>query len=206
MNDSYWTDKRKAYEKSEGFMPSIFAEFAITYFSERGSILELGAGRGQDSMYFAGRGYRVESTDLVLDDAGREFPEFVSRKTVDIRQTLPYEDEAFDAVYAHLALHYFDSDTTSRVFDEAHRVLKPGGVFAFLVNSINDPEYETGEKIEENYFETDGTRKRYFSQKAAAEFGSQFEILVCDEEGETYKDSAKGVHHLVRFVGVKPAE
>lgn len=203
MNDSYWTDKRKAYEKSEGLAPSIFAEFAIAYFPERGAILELGAGRGQDSIYFAEQSYRVESTDLVLDDVEREFPELVSRKTVDMRQPFPYEDETFDVVYAHLALHYFDHATTQRIFDEVYRVLKPSGIFAFLVNSINDPEYNTGEKIEEDYFETDGTRKRYFSQKTAAEFGTRCEILVCDEEGATYKDQAKGVHNLVRFIGKK---
>ena len=201
MVDSYWTDKRKVYEEAEGFTPSIFAEFAVAYFPESGSILELGAGRGQDSKYFAEQGYRVESTDLVIDDEDREFPKLVSRKTVDLRQPLPYEDEAFDVVYAHLALHYFDSKITTGIFEEVMRVLKPGGIFALLVNSVNDPEYGTGSKLEENYFETDGTKKRYFSQKTAAEFGVKFEILVCDEEGETYKDQAKGVHNLVRFVG-----
>lgn len=202
--DNYWADKRKAYEKSEGFKPSIFVEFAVTYFPEgETSILELGAGRGQDSLYFAEQGYQVESTDLVIDDDGREFSELVSRRAVDIRQILPYKDGSFDVVYAHLALHYFDTPTTIRIFDEIYRVLKPGGVFAFLVNSINDPEYETGGKIEENYFETDGTKKRYFSEKTAREFGSKFDIVLCDEEGETYKDSAKGIHNLVRFIGKK---
>ena len=202
MSD-YWINKRKAYEKTEGFAQSIFAEFAVTHFPEQGSILELGAGRGQDSMYFAGQGFRVESTDLVIDDDDREFPELVLRKMVNLQQPLPYQDEAFDVVYAHLALHYFDSDATARIFDEVNRVLKPGGLFAFLVNSINDPEYNTGNKIEEDYFETDGTKKRYFSEKTAREFGSKFDIVVCDEEGETYKDQAKGVHNLVRFIGRK---
>lgn len=199
----YWIDKRKAYEKVEGFAPSIFAEFVITYFPQSGSILELGAGRGQDSLYFADREYQVESTDLVIDDADRKFSELVSRKTVDIQQPLPYENETFDIVYAHLALHYFDSKTTIEIFNEVIRVLKPGGVFAFLVNSVNDPEYDTGKKIEDNYFETDGTKKRYFSEESAREFGSRFDIILCDEQGETYKDQAKGVHNLVRFIGKK---
>lgn len=201
----YWTDKRKSYEESEGFAPSIFAEFAITHFPESGNILELGAGRGQDSLYFSSYDYSVESTDLIIDDeeSDRVFPDSVARKTVDLSQPLPYEDSSYDGVYAHLALHYFDSATTAQIFNEVLRVLKPGGVFAFLVNSVNDPEYKTGTEIEQDYFETDGTMKRYFSEKTAREFGVKFEIVLCDEEGETYKDSAKGVHNLVRFIGNK---
>ena len=197
----YWDDKRKTYEQSDwSKRPSIFAEFAGTYFPENSEILELGAGLGQDSIYFAEKGHQVESTDLVVD-LSQTFPNGVVRKQLDMNQPLPYAAESVDVVYAHLALHYFDSKTTARIFDEIYRVLKPGGVIAFLVNSVNDPEYNTGNKIEDDYFETDGTKKRYFTRKTAAEFGAKFNILVCDEEGETYKDNAKGVHGLVRFIG-----
>jgi len=30
-----------------------------------------------------------------------------------------------------------------------------------------------------------------------------FEIILLDNYGETYKDSAKGIHNLIRFVGRK---
>jgi SAM-dependent methyltransferase len=127
----------------------------------------------------------------------------VEFEELDLRKPFRYEDGTFDIVYSHLALHYFSAEETVRAFDEIYRVLKPGGVLAFLVNSVNDPEYNTGIKLEDDYFETEGTQKRYFSKKTARQFAKKFEIILCDEEGESYKDAAKGVHGLVRFVGVK---
>ena len=73
-----------------------------------------------------------------------------------------------------------------------------------MANSIDDPEYNTGTKIEEYYFDTEGTKKRYFNVVTAREFTKNFETIICDNNGETYKDRVKGVQNLVRFIGVKP--
>lgn len=128
----------------------------------------------------------------------------ITLKKVDLRDELPFDSESFDVVYAHLSLHYFDKETTVRLFGEIQRVLKKGGVFAFFVNSINDPEYKTGKELEPDYFQIDKTAKRYFSEKTVREFAQWFDVNLLDELGETYKDSAKGVHNLVRFIGTKP--
>lgn len=199
----YWEEKREKYQASDwSKQPSLFAKSIADRLPASGKLLDLGAGLGQDSVFFAERGYDVVSTDLVLN-SGFSFPPAVEREFVDLRGSLPFDSEDFKVVYAHLALHYFDHETTKRLFAEISRVLKPGGYFAFLVNSVNDPEYGTGNKIEDDYFETDGTQKRYFSADSARKFADAFDVVLCDEKGETYKDNAKGVHDLVRFVGRK---
>lgn len=174
-------------------------------------ILELGAGQGQDSRFFARNGYEVVSTDnesSALELCKSKLTEdIVSRITfekLDTSQPLPYDSLSFDVVYAHLSLHYFDYETTWSIVKEIGRVLKPGGILAFLVNSTNDPEYATGQKLEEDYYQISDNRKRYFNVDSAREFVKYFDINLLDNLGETYKDSDKGIHNLIRFIGKKP--
>lgn len=205
-----WQDIHQNYKQQDWIdKPSIFAEQTIEYFPKTGKVLELGAGQAQDGCYFAQQGYDVISTDLeasALELAKQKACDKAVElhvQKVDLREQLPFEDESFDVVYAHLSLHYFDSETTTRLFGEIYRVLKSGGTFAFFVNSVNDPEYGTGEQLEPDYFQIDKTAKRYFSEKTAKSFAYRFEVELVDEQGETYKDRAKGVHNLVRFIGKK---
>lgn len=211
MSNDVWSDLHKRYKEQDWIhKPSIFAEQAISYFPKKGKVLELGAGQAQDSCFFASKGYGVVATDIentALELAKQKAAEKslqVELKQVDLRQELPFDNESFDVVYAHLSLHYFDKETTLRLFGEIQRILRRGGVFAFLVNSVNDPEYKTGKELEPDYFQIDKTAKRYFSEKSAREFAQWFEVNLLDELGETYKDSAKGVHNLVRCIGKKP--
>ncbi|HMI09521.1 MAG TPA: methyltransferase domain-containing protein [Candidatus Saccharimonadales bacterium] len=213
MNNNVWSDLHNNYKTKDWIdKPSIFAETAIAYFPAKGNILDLGAGLGQDSRFFAENGYNVTSTDLKEETLKERFailPEEVKQRTtiqrVDLREELQFEDASFDVVYAHLSLHYFDYETTVRLIGEIQRVLKPGGVFAFFANSVHDPEYNTGEKLEDDYFQIDKTAKRYFSVETARAFTRYFDVNLLDDLGETYKDQAIGVHNLVRFIGKRRA-
>jgi len=210
MND-VWSDLHKNYkDRSWIDIPSIFAEQAVEYFPGRGKLLELGAGQAQDSRFFATKGYDVTATDI--EDSALEIARTkasdsslqLELKKVDLRDALPFKDESFSVVYAHLSLHYFDRKTTLALMQEIQRVLKPGGILAFLVNSVNDPEYKSGEQLEPDYFQIGKASKRFFSTETTGEFTEGFEIKLLDELGETYKDRDKGVHNLVRFIGSKP--
>jgi len=61
-----------------------------------------------------------------------------------------------------------------------------------------------GKQIEPDFFQIDQLTKRYFSIASARTYGKYFEINLLDNFGETYKDAAKGVHNLIRFIGSKP--
>jgi SAM-dependent methyltransferase len=213
MNNTVWQNLHKDYKDRDWIhKPSLFAETAITYFPVDGKVLDLGAGLGQDSRFFAEHGYEVVSTDLQIESLTEQFaalPDEIKQRvkvqTVDLREELPFDDASFDVIYAHLSLHYFDYETTVRLFGEIQRVLKPGGVLAFFTDSVNDPEYNTGTKLEDDYFQIDQTAKRYFSVETARAFTRYFYVSLLDNHGETYKDSAKGVYNLIRFIGTKRA-
>ena len=203
-NDNYWAKLHELYSGKDWITkPNMFAKVVRDFLPEHGIVLDLGAGLGQDSAYFAELGYKVIATDLNTDKLASLAEEKFITQAVDLRESLPFADEAFDVVYAHLSLHYFDKATTEAIFKEIYRVLKPGGVLAFFTNSTDDPEYNTGKEIEADYFEVDGTPKRYLNVKTAKQFAHAFKSLLADNKGETYKDAEKGIHNLIRFIGKK---
>lgn len=204
MTDQHWAKLHENYsEKDWALMPSLFAQTVKDYLPKNGRLLELGAGIGQDSTYFSSLGYEVIATDLRVDQLRKNSEGKFSVKALDLRQLLPFQDASFDVVYAHLSLHYFDEQTTRTIFSEIYRILKPAGILAFFTNSTDDPQYGTGQQIEPDYFETAGTTKRFFNVSTAKQFAHEFIPLLTDNNGETYKDSAMGVHNLIRFIGTK---
>ncbi|HSW81752.1 MAG TPA: class I SAM-dependent methyltransferase [Candidatus Saccharimonas sp.] len=211
MSNTAWQNLHDRYKGQDWIdKPSLFAETAIKYFPTVGTVLDLGAGLGQDTRYFAEHGYKVVSTDLeetALEQSQSKLTDQLKQKVtlqkVDLREELPFNNATFDVVYVHLSLHYFDYETKVRLIDEIQRVLKPGGTFAFFANSVHDPQYNTGHKIEDDYFQIGDKAKRYFSVNTARAFTKHFDVSLLDDHGETYKDSAIGVHKLIRFIGTK---
>ena len=203
----HWQSKLRRYTTEEwAEKPSLFAEFAVTYFPASGNLLELGTGSGQDSIWFASKGYKVTQTD-VIDDVFEDIKKRAAKnkvqleqKVLDLWQPLEFAENSFDVVYAQLSLHYFDAKRTSELFKEINHVLKPGGTFALMLNSKDDPEYGAGEEIEPGYFQVEKLRKRYFNVEDARKYLNDFEIVVLNNEGQTYKDLAKGVRNQIQAI------
>lgn len=206
-----WDAQHEQYAQKDWInKPSIFAEWVMQYFPPHGTLLDLGGGQGQDAQYFLEKGYSVSLVDFAENALSKakermllSYSEKLSIKHHDMIEPLPFQKEKFDIVYSHLALHYFTKEKTHEIFREIHRVLKLGGIVALLVNSVADPECKTGEKIEEDFFKINNIAKRYFSIESIQSFLFQFQTLIADANGETYKDREIGVHNLIRFVGKK---
>jgi SAM-dependent methyltransferase len=206
-----WSGLHEIYKKEDWInKPSLFAQEVLEYLPKTGSLLELGAGQGQDSRYFAEQGYQVLSTDISQEglrlSQEKTAPDLLSKmkfQQVDLSNSLPFEKGSFDIVYAHLSLHYFTKERTLQLFSEINEVLKPNGMISALFNTVEDPEYQSGTFIEEDYFDVKGVAKRYFSVENTKPFISKFETVLLDKQGSTYKDRAKNIHHLIRFIGKK---
>ena len=207
--DDQWNKLHDHYSKQDWIKkPNIFAEEVLEYFPKEGYILCLGDGQGEDGRFFASKGYQVLSTDIsdsALEINAQEIEEQglknISTEKLDLTTDFPYEEATFDVVYAHLSLHYFSEEVTKQIVNEIKRVLKKGGILAVFVNSINDPEFNTGKRIEQELFEIEGMTKRFFSKYSMDYFAQDFQVMLLDDKGRTYKDATKGVHNLVRFIG-----
>lgn len=213
MSDiNYWNTAHDKYTKTDWInKPTLFAQSILKYLPKTGNFLDLGAGQGQDSRFFAENGYSITSTDFStkalkynLDKLPLGLKNKVTLQQLDLSRLFPFKNNSFDVVYSHLAIHYFDDEITTQIFSEIYRVLKPGGIVALLVNSTNDPEFNTGQKIENLYFKMPyGIRKRFFDQNYLKQKSSQFKTLLLDNNGETYKDRRIGVTNLLRYIGQK---
>jgi SAM-dependent methyltransferase len=133
-----------------------------------GRVLELGCGLGYDTRWLVQAGGQVTALDgsaVALDRlaAALPGPHYVHHR---LPAPLPFPDAVFDAVAAGLSLHYFSWDDTVSIINEVHRVLRPGGLFVFVVNASGDAEfgYGRGVEIEPGLFTFDGRRKRFFDE------------------------------------------
>lgn len=184
--------------------PSPFARLVNGYIKPDSKILELGAGAGQDGLWFETQGHQV----TISDGDTVAFDEITSRsinKTIpikiDLNEPFPLEDGQFDVVYAQLVLHYFDDDTMRKIFNEIKRVLKPNGIIACMVNSINDPEYDSGREDNSGLIDVNGLIKRYFSVETFSPFLEDYESLLFDNNGRTPKDDEVNTSGMVQFIG-----
>jgi SAM-dependent methyltransferase len=90
-------------------------------------LLEVGAGSGQDSAYFAGLGLDVVATDLSPEMVARCRAKGLDARVVDVLG-LSFLDGSFDVVYTvNCLLHVPDTDLPAALA-VLHRVLAPGGL------------------------------------------------------------------------------
>jgi SAM-dependent methyltransferase len=105
------------------------------------TILELGCGTGNDAARLAGEGYSVTAIDVSGEAIGQARAKFgpVARFMVaDMTRRLPFPAGGFDAVMSNVAMHMFPDGVTRAVFAEVGRLVRPGGVFLFHVNALED--------------------------------------------------------------------
>lgn len=104
--------------------------------------LEVGAGRGTMSMYFADNGFESHCVDLSQEACEVAVEQFsrhnlwLSYSLCDAKSTT-YKDEIFDVVFSYGLLEHFDDENIEAVIAEQCRVLKPGGCWIAYV-----PRYE----------------------------------------------------------------
>ncbi|WP_245599949.1 class I SAM-dependent methyltransferase [Paenibacillus harenae] len=92
------------------------------------SLLEIGAGTGRDSLFFAQNGLQVVATDFSEEMVGRCRDKGLDAQSMDF-YALEFANSTFDAVFAlNCLLHVPKADLTV-VLEGIRRVLKPGGLF-----------------------------------------------------------------------------
>ncbi len=96
-------------------------------------VLDLCCGAGQTTEILAQYSDRVTGLDaspVALTRAERNVPN--AKYIEGLAQNMPLESERFDLVHSSVALHEMNPDELQQIFQEVYRVLKPGGVFAFI--------------------------------------------------------------------------
>jgi len=155
-----------------GKYPSAFSAQCLPLIAPASRILELGCGGGADAQAFARAGHTVTATDFVpaVIAANRKRLGYLPNLTfhsMRIDEPYPFAAASFDAVYAHLMLHYFTDDMTTAILAEIRRVLTPGGLLMFACKSPADLAYGKGVHIERDMFDFHGRVRHFFREDYA---------------------------------------
>lgn len=157
----------------------------------KGIILDIGCGLGNNTKYLKD----LKKNVIAIDNSVYAL-EVVKQKTNakilfhDITQKFPYNDESIDLIIADLSLHYFDNQETIKIIKELKRILKKDHSMLIRVNSIYDTEHgaQQGVKIEENYYLTQGYKKRFFTEQDIKKYFKEFKTIEINlEEMKRYK-------------------
>jgi ubiquinone/menaquinone biosynthesis C-methylase UbiE len=152
------------------------------------TLLDLGCGIGRDAKYFARKGLRVTAVDF--SDAGlSQIPRNINNLTI-INQkidNLKFKPNSFDIIYAHLSLHYFDDQTTDKIFDKLYSILKKNGLIFIKCKSVADDFYGKGKKITPNIYCLKNHIRHFFTKKYLADKLSKFTITKIRKTSSVYK-------------------
>ena len=180
-----------------GIEPSVAAIKSLKLFKEKKikNIVELGAGLGRDTIFFAQNSIHVNVLDYsptAIKTIKKKVQkinllDLVSTKVYDVREKLPFEDNSIEACYSHMlycmALSNFDLKNLN---NEVHRILKPKGINIYTVRHIEDGDYRNGIYRGEDLYENDGFIVNFFSKSKIKKLSEGFKVLDLEyfEEGK----------------------
>lgn len=158
-------------------------------------LLELGSGQGRDALFFAQEGLVVTAADFapvaLATIAEKARTAGVLDRIVvvecDVRQTLPFPDQSFDACYSHMLFCMaLGEPQLHSLAAEVWRTLRPGGLCIYTARTSLDPDYGRGISLGGDLYELDGFVVHFFPQDlveriAAGSSGISFELVDVEE-------------------------
>ena len=175
QQSQYWESNFSCKPEMFGLEPSKPAINALKIFknNKTNKIVELGAGLGRDSIYFAKNSIHVEALDysqsgiknINQKTIKNNLSNLIKTKFFDVRKKLPFKNNSIEGVYSHMlycmALTTSDLESLNK---EIHRILKPGGINIYTVRHTNDGDYKKGIHRGEDMYENDGFIVHFFSK------------------------------------------
>ena len=180
-----------------GLEPSIAAKQSLELFKEKNikNIIELGAGLGRDTIFFAQNSIKVKALDyspsaikIINERASKKgLLNYVSTKVFDIRKKLPLKDNSVEVCFSHmLYCMALSTEEIKNLNNEICRVLQPNGINIYTVRHIKDGDYKNGMHIGENLYENDGFIVHFFSEEKIKDLLEGLNIIEIEkfEEGK----------------------
>jgi len=134
--DSHAQETTASYEKVE-FSRRV-DRFAQA-LGPSGRVLDLGCGSGRDAARLLSGGYDVVAADgseAMLAQATALHPELAGRTArVVLPGPLPFDRDAFDGVTSWAVIMHVAASELPHVFAELARVVRPGGILGYSVNT-----------------------------------------------------------------------
>ena len=196
QQSQYWEKNFLSKTEMFGLEPSKAAINTLKTFKEKNikKIVELGAGLGRDTLFFAKKSIHVSALDYsstaikIINKKTEEnkLSNLISAKIFDVRKKLPFENNSIEACFSHM-LYCMALSTTELKYlnSEICRILKPGGINIYTVRHTGDGDYKNGIHIGEDLYENDGFIVHFFSEKKVRQLSNEFNVINIErfEEG-----------------------
>jgi len=196
QQSQHWEKNFSSKPEMFGLEPSLPAKKALKLFEQNkiNKIVELGAGLGRDTIFFANNSIHVTALDYSQSGiktinkkaTNQNLTDFISSKFFDVRKKLPFEDSSIDACFSHmLYCMALTSAELENLNNEIYRILKPKGINIYTVRNTNDGDYKNGIHIGEDLYENDGFIVHFFSEEKIKNLLRGFNNILIDkfEEG-----------------------
>ena len=196
QQSQHWESSFSSKPEMFGLDPSKAAINTLKNFKEKNikKIIELGAGLGRDTIFFAKNSIHVSALDYsstaikIINKkiSEKKLSKFVSTKIFDVRKKIPFEDNSVEACFSHM-LYCMALSTAQLKYlnSEICRILKPGGINIYTVRHTEDGDYKNGTHRGEDLYENDGFIVHFFSEEKVRKIIDGFNVINIEkfEEG-----------------------
>ncbi len=196
QQSQHWESNFSNKPEMFGLNPSLSAKKALKLFQEKkiSKIVEIGAGLGRDSIFFAKNSIHTTALDyspsgikVINQKTNKEnLSNYISTKLFDVREKLPFEDSSVEACYSHmLYCMALTTNNLEKLNNEIQRILKPGGINIYTVRHTHDGDFQQGIHRGEDLYENDGFIVHYFSEEKVNSLLNGFKNISLEkfEEG-----------------------
>ena len=184
----FWNERFDKKEFIFGKEPNEYlVEQVSLYLKPNSSVLCIADGEGRNGVWLAKQGMRVTGFD-VSDIALSKANQFAADNKVNIQYSLcdtdgfDWQTNSYDAVVA-IFIQFADPEMRARIFKQAYRTLKPGGLFILQGYTPKQLVYKTGGP---------SLIEHLYTEEMIRELSQDFEILQlqCYE-----KELSEGARH-----------
>ncbi len=175
LQSQHWESNFSSKPEMFGFEPSYSAKKALDLFKKNNitNIIELGAGLGRDTIFFAQNGIYVHAIDYSLSATNiikkrskeNNLDALIKVENYDIRKKLNCDKENFQACYSHMLFCMaLTNQNLKDLNQEILRVLKKDGLNIYTVRNHMDGDFKKGKHRGEDMYEMNGFIVHYFSE------------------------------------------
>ena len=175
LQSQHWESNFSSKPEMFGFEPSYSAKKALETFKKNNitNIIELGAGLGRDTIFFAQNGIYVHAIDYSLSATNiikkrskeNNLDALIKVENYDIRKKLNCDNENFQACYSHMLFCMaLTNQDLKDLNQEILRVLKKDGFNIYTVRNHMDGDFKNGMHRGEDMYEMNGFIVHYFSE------------------------------------------
>ena len=176
QQSQHWESNFSSKPEMFGLDPSYSAKKSLEIFKKHNikNILELGAGLGRDTIYFAKNNIKVYALDfspcaidtIIKKSKKLGLDKLITAEVFDIRKDFSFTKKDFDGCYSHMlyCMAFTEIELEKLNNDISHK-LKKGGINIYTVRNTSDGDFKKGSHIGENLYEMNGFIVHFFSDE-----------------------------------------